>query len=253
MTNKINRIIIVIVVMLLFTALVYQGTAQTKQVSKSLIEKFPKGDWSIAFHSYQGEDYLNAPVTVFSVTSRRARVEQFSIRNISNKSVTAVKMKWLLYENEDRKNILQQGETAMLNFEQEFIAGDTGFIKYKVISLNDLFKPFLIKKQLNKNFDVDLLVTEVQYADGSVWRWEDGKSPDLNLDLKSNMAAFGDCPKQKCVSRPSTVVNGVTYSCGASEANEGCLVQSGFDSCTNSSCARDGGGSGGGGHEIILD
>lgn len=236
--------------MLLLHSFGFYGFAQTKDAERnSLLEPLPLGNWSIAFHPYLGQDYLNAPVIVQSVSTKRLAAEKFEIQNISNKAVIGVKVRWILYENEDRSRVLRQGQTRLLNFRNELPSGQMGFIRLRVISLFDFYRDFLIKGRLDKEFDIDLLVDEVKFADGSIWRWEDGASPDRKEQMFSSMME-SDCAKQKCVPRPSTTVrDAVVYSCGSSTMNERCVPAGDFD-CTNQSCNRPGGD--GGGFEIEV-
>lgn len=226
------------------------GFAQTKDAERnSLLEPLPRGNWSIAFHPYLGQDYLNAPVIVQSVSTKRLASEKFEIQNVSNKAVIGVKVRWILYENEDRSRVLRQGQTRFLSFRNELPSGQIGFIRLHVISIFDFYRDFLTNGQLDRDFDVDLLVDEVKFADGTFWRWEDGPSPDRKEQMFSNMTE-SDCAKQKCVPRESTTVRGgVVYSCGSSTFNERCVPSGDFD-CTNQSCNRPGGG--GGGFEIEV-
>ncbi len=234
----------------LLLAFMFYGFAQTKDAERnSLLEPLPRGNWSVVFHPYLGQDYLNAPIVVQSVSTKRLAAERFEIQNISNKPVKSIKVRWILYENEDRSRVLRQGQTRLLNFRNELPSGQMGFIRLRIISLFDFYRDFLNKGQLDRDFDVDLLVDEVKFADGSVWRWEDGASPDVNNQMFSTMAE-SDCAKQKCVPRPSTTVrDAVVYSCGSSTMNERCVPSGDFD-CTNQSCNRSGGG--GGGFEIEI-
>lgn len=234
----------------LLLAFMFYGFAQTKDTGRvDVSEPLPRGDWSIVFHPYLGQDYLNAPVIVQSVSTKRLAAERFEIQNISNKPVKAVKVKWILYENEDRSRVLRQGQTGLLNFRNELPSGQMGFIRLRIVSLFDFYRDFLFKGQLNRDFDVDLLVDEVKFADGSVWRWEDGASPNINNQMFSVMQNL-DCAKQRCVPRPSTTVrDAVVYSCGASTMNERCVPSGDFD-CTNQSCTRPGSG---GGSEIEVN
>lgn len=236
--------------MFLLPAFMFYGFAQTKDAERnSLLEPLPRGNWSIVFHPYLGQDYLNAPVIVQSVSTKRLAAEKFEIQNISNKAVIGVKVRWILYENEDRSRVLRQGQTRLLNFCNELPSGQMGFIRLRVISLFDFYRDFLIKGRLDREFDIDLLVDEVKFADGSIWRWEDGASPDRKEQMFSNMMG-SDCAKQKCVPRPSTTVrDAVVYSCGSSTMNERCVPSGDFD-CTNQSCNRPGGD--GGGFEIEV-
>ena len=229
------------------------GFAQAKATEQTnLSEPLPKGKWSIVFHPYTGQDYLNAPVLVQSVSVKRLAAEKFEIQNVSNKPVKAVKVRWIVYENQDHSKILRQGQTRLLNFHDELTAGTMDFIKLHVVSFADFYRDFLVNGKLNRSLDVDLMVDEVRFADGSAWKFEEGRSPDINQELTANMIASGDCAKQNCVARNSTTVkDAVVYSCGASQSNERCVVNGDFD-CTNQSCTRPGGGNGGG-HGIIIE
>lgn len=229
-----------------------QSFAQSKETTAQ--ESLPPGDWSIVFHPYLGPDYLNAPVLVHSVSAKSGAAERFEIQNVSNKAVKSIKVGWTVYENQDRSKILRQGETRLLRFHNELPPGRMGFIKFRVVSFTDFYRFFLVNGRLNKNLDVDLLASEVTFSDGSVWKWEDGRSPDINPELTKNATEALDCAKQVCVGRPSTLVkDAVTYSCGPSPNNERCSTNGDYD-CLNQSCNKPGGGGGGAGdYEIILD
>jgi hypothetical protein len=230
-----------------------QIMAQTTKTPDG-VKPLPQGNWSIVYHPYLGVDYLDAPVIVQSVSSSKwLAAEKFEIRNISNKAVKAVKVRWLVSDESDPMKILRKGETKLLRFRNELSSGKWGFIRHKVVSFSDFTDSLLVKGKLDRSLDINLLVSEVTFADGAVWKWEDGRSLDINDEL-SIVAELGDCPKQTCVARPSTTVNGaVVYSCGPSTNNERC-VNSGEYSCLNQSCNRPGGGPGGDdGPEIILD
>lgn len=232
-----------------------QIMAQTKAPKEPVrVTPLPAGDWSITYHPYLGSDYLNAPVIVESVSSSKwLAAERFEIRNISNKAVKAVKVRWRVTDESDSQKTLRQGETKLLRFRDELFSGKWGFIKFKVVSFSDFTDSLLVKGKLDRSLDVNLLVSEVTFGDGSVWKWEDGRSPDINYEL-SIAPELGDCPKQTCVARTSTTVNGATvYSCGPSPNNERCVNSEEY-SCTNQSCNRPGSGpGGGGGYEIILE
>lgn len=174
---------------LLLLALVFSfvGFAQNKEEQDiRLQESLPKGNWSVSFHPYLRPDYLNAPVIILSVTNRRLAVEKFEIKNISDKPVKGIKVRWILYENENQSRVLREGQTALLNFRDELPSGRKGFIRLRLISFFDFYRDFLERGQLNRNFDVDLRIDEVRFADGSVWRWEDGAYPRSNLDRRKN-------------------------------------------------------------------
>lgn len=223
-----------------------QGAKKNCSVTfANLPQDLPKGDWSVSFHPYLGEDFLDAPVIVQSVSSKQLSVEKFEIRNISNKPVKAIKVRWIVYENQNRRNILMQGESKTLHFRRELAEGEAGFIRLKIISFFDFYHRFVVEGQLNKHLNVDLVISEVIFADDSFWKRDDRKFPDLNQELRAKLwskmlESAGDCAKQRCVPRPSeTVRGGVVYSCASSDYNERCVVSGNFE-CTNQSCFSSG-------------
>lgn len=214
----------------------------------------PQGSWTFSIHSYQGNNYLTAPVVIYQVTSKDAKVDKFYIYNISKKPVKGIKVKWMLSENQNRSNFLEQGRTQLLNFSTDLQSGYTAYIKYPVVALTDFSNNYLVDGKLNKNFDVDLMVDEVIFADTSVWKVEDGAYSQIEQSFVSAMSSPTDCPRQKCVSSASKVRNrGVTYSCGSSEVEESCINTVNAEDCTNSACVRaTSGGNGGSPFEMIL-
>lgn len=222
---------------------------RSPKVDTSNLGKLPKGNWSLSFHPYQEDD--NSPVAIFSVSSKGVNVERFDIYNNSNSPVKAIKVKWLVHENQDRSKLLAEGVTSSLRFRDELASGTGGFITFRAVALANFYQSFLVDSKLDKDFDVDLAVDEVTFADGSVWRRADGKSPAINPDLASWMDAPTECAGQYCKGTPSKlIIGGTTYRCEASNNQERC-VPSGDYSCQNQSCAQPGGG--GGGIAIILD
>lgn len=162
-----------------------QITAQTKAPrAPDGVTPLPQGNWSIVYHPYLGADYLDAPVIVQSVTSSKwLAAEEFEIWNISNKAVKAVKVRWLVSDESDPQKILRRGETKLLRFRDELSSKKWGFIRHKVVSFSDFTDSLLVKGKLDRSLDINLLVSEVTFADGSVWKWEDGRSLDINDKL----------------------------------------------------------------------
>ncbi len=225
-----------------------QGQSQLKKEEKAALNgALPKGNWSISISPYQ-TDYFS-PIYLFSVSSNQARAERFDIVNISNKSVKAIKVSWLVYQDENRNKIVKQGTTQLLNFRKELLSGQRGFIKFPVVGLNDFYRSFLAENRLNGDFIIDLRVEDVRFSDDSIWQRQDGLSPDIKSELAPQSEML-DCAKQKCKGTPSTeVIGGVTYSCEASTLNERCATNGNY-SCSNQSCNQPGGDGGGGGGGI---
>jgi hypothetical protein len=233
----------------LFVMMLSSIAAQTSPASDSSSKQIlPSGKWTIAFHPYLSLNYLDSPVTLYSVSSTNGNVTRFSIYNISSKKVVGVRVKWLVHENQERTILLTEGETSLLRFAKGLPSGGSGYIKHEVISFAKFVRPFVLNGRVDKQFDVDLVIDKVLYEDGSVWELNQGPSPDIVRELAARIVTTSDCARQKCVGAESSEVKGgVTYSCGASTLNERCSVSSN-SSCTSTSCAA-----GGGGDEIILE
>lgn len=203
----------------------------------------PLGDWTVSFHSYQGEDFLDVPAVVSSVTSRKGAVEKFSLVNISNKPIKALKVRWMIYESEDRSKISAEGRTRQLRFVSPFLPGIKGNISFAVVSMLDVEKALGKSDLSRKNILIDIVVDWVEFSDGSSWDKSEGNFRDINYEISSKMTFSLNCAKQKCEGSPSTtVVGGVVYRCGSSTLNENCTNSSNAESCTNTSCNSSGGG-----------
>ncbi len=243
--NKFKFFVVLAVLVTLSLVAVVIAQKISKKETAEVLESLPKGNWSVVYHPYLADDYLTSPVLVQSVSSKRFEAGQIEIQNISNKSVKAVKVRWNLYQDEDRSKFLKEGHTKLLTFGKELPMGKTGFIKYSFVSFKDFSKDFLVKGEINKNFDVDVLVDEVIFADDSFWKMGENISADINQEMLSKITSnIFECAKQKCVGKASTTrVGGVTYSCGPSDLTERCVVNGDW-SCTNQSCGAGGGGGG---------
>ncbi len=222
-----------------------QGLPQSPKTGKSDRSKIlPGGDWSISIYPYEEDSF--SPVSLFSVSSNNARAEKVDIMNISNKPVVAIKLSWALYRDQNRSKIIKEGITPLLEFGSKLSSGKRGFIKYNVVAFNNIYESLSDKKRLAGNFNIDLRVEEVHFADDSIWQRQEGLSPDIKQELQRD-AVSGDCAKQQCKGTASTeVIGAVTYSCEASTLNQRCQVNGGY-SCSNVSCTQPGGGGGGGG------
>jgi hypothetical protein len=156
---------------MLFASLTaYDALSQKKE---SGVPKLPPGNWSLSAHPYFGWDYRDLPVVVYKVTSEARAgvgVTKVGIKNTTDKVVTAVKFGWILYADEDRNKVLQQGRTPLLGLPTDLAAGDSRVLIYPVVSLFAVYKPLLKDGVLNGNFDVEIVVDEVHYTDETTWK-----------------------------------------------------------------------------------
>src|SRR5213593_344179 len=78
-------------------------------------KNLPKGDWTFSATPFSGKNWKSIPVDVYSVTTNMETggiVETVGLRNWSDKTVTAVRIKWILSEGD--KSVLSDGETRPL-------------------------------------------------------------------------------------------------------------------------------------------
>lgn len=210
----------------------------------------PQGDWSFGISFYHGLDKQDFPVEVWQVTSEidaGVGATKIGIINNSDKTVTAVRFKWLLFEGEKRNKVLQQGSTPLLALRTTLEPEDKRILLYQVVSLLQVYRPLLKKELLNGDFEAEILVEEVHFADKSVWRKGDKQAKrqkiQENSKVKITPVSLAQCPRQKCKSNRAGTGGTVYYSCEASEFNEGCSpTPPDYRNCNNSACGLGGGG-----------
>lgn len=206
----------------------------------------PNGKWSFGIHPYRGSGGQGFPVVVGSVTSEvdmGVGATKVGVVNNSNNTVVALKFKWLVFESERREKILLQGSTPLLLLKTPLAPGGKRILLYQAVSLLKVYRPLLKNGVLNGDYEAEILVEEVYFADKSIWRFEDDKADNtqLKIDWKIIRASFAQCPKQKCKSNTAGTGETVFYSCEASAFNEICMVSSNARSCTNMACGFGGG------------
>lgn len=186
---------------------------------------------------------------VTSVTTDQFAVTKFIVANISEKAVAGIRLRWLVNNNPERTKLLKQDKTPFLRFSKPLLKGESAGFKYSPVSFDKFYKQFVKNGKLNENFEVELMVDGVEFADGSIWKKEDGKSPDVNFQIVMKLVNPNTpCAMQKCVPSPNPDVNGgVVYSCGTSTFREICQNTQAQTSCTNAACNQSGGDGGGGG------
>jgi hypothetical protein len=211
--------------------------------------KTPNGNWSFGIYPYHGSDKQDFPVGVWQVTSEvdaGVGATKIGIVNNSNKTVAAVRFRWLLFEGENRDRILQQGSTPLLALRTILEPEGKKVLLYQVMSLLKVYRPLLKNNSLNGDFEAEILVEEVYFTDNSVWKKGDRQAKQSNKlkssELKITPASFAQCPKQKCKSNTSGTAGTVYYTCETSTFNEVCSVAASARSCTMTNCGSGGGG-----------
>jgi hypothetical protein len=250
MLRKINKWILAVAGMLILCTLFFasQKSLMQKQPIKEVKtdESIPEGNWAVSFHPYLKDDYIDSPVVVTSVTNKDAAITSFTVFNNSDKDVKSLRVKWLLYTDENRQKVVMEGKSPLLRFFDNLVAGKGGRIKYSATSLRNFYPSFVGNGKLNGDFLVDLMVDEVKFTDSSGWKITDGKVNYANAKFEKKAKLLTPCSMQTCKSTPNTdIKGGVTYICGSSQVRETCSNSQDQLSCTTSACDRMGGGGGG--------
>lgn len=201
----------------------------------------PRGDWSLSAHPYLGADYESIPVIVTGVTSNArggVAVKKVGLENQSGKDVRAVKLSWYLSTEQAPNVVVLQGQTPFITRDGEFPAGSHLTLRFPVVTFANIYKPLARNGTLNGEFRIDILASEILYADGSTWKRENTSQAKLVKAAyrTTRSTAQLQCPKQACesVNSPNNIVS---YRCKASTAFEMCKLQD-VQSCLNEACGR---------------
>lgn len=251
MLRKINKWIFVIAGIFMFGALFFvsQKSLMQKQETKAVKtdDSLPEGNWSASFHPYLKDDYINSPVFVTSVVNKDAAVASFEVFNNSKKDVKALRVKWMIYADENRQKVLKEGKSSFIRFFDRLSAGKSGKIKHSVISLRGFYQSFIENGRLDKDFQVEIMIDEVRFSDGTFWKSDDGKPSFVNAKFErpSNFEKFSKiltpCAMQQCKAGNGGEVKpgpSVTYTCGSSTFRETCVNSADNYSCSNVACDR---------------
>jgi hypothetical protein len=132
--------------------------------------QLPTGNWSFSAHPYFGSGYDSRPVVVIAVTASSTGglvVNEVGLRNLSSKSVAAVKLRWYLSEERTPDTILLQGQTPLIAFSEPLPVGKRYLLKFPVLSFAKIHKPLLNSGSLTGDFYVQIEVGEILYEDGT--------------------------------------------------------------------------------------
>ena len=133
----------------------------------------PTGDWTLT-HPVEGPASLEkSGIEVISNRGDAARGLEITlgqIRNGTSKSVVALRFGWFLSRTVGSDaSLLTQGRTGMIGV-SGFTPGAIATIDYPVVRFAEAIEPFLRDGKLGGPHRIDVVVTEVHYADGTVWK-----------------------------------------------------------------------------------
>ena len=256
MLRKINKWIFVLAGITLVCALFFvsqKSSMQKQEIREAKTDDtLPEGNWSVSFHPYLKDGYKDSPVYVASVANKDTAVTSFEVFNNSPKDVKAFRLKWLVYAGDNSQKAIKEGKTPYVRLFNKLVSGKGGKIKYSAISLRKFYESFVENGRLDKDFQVDLLVDEVKFTDGSNWKSGDGKPNFVNAKFEkpakplTSSKLLTPCSQTRCKSVPNTdIKGGVTYTCEPSTVRETCSNAGDQYSCNNIACDRPGGGGSG--------
>jgi len=189
-----------------FTILACLALALGYEVNHRLSERqLPRTGWIAGFHSYHGPGYDRVPVQVFSVRSNINKgLVGVSVRNRSDKAVSAITLGWYVSEAQGTGEILAKGQTAELGLnlpdqaKLDVTTQDT--------SWNDVLSPLMRNGSLKGDYDIWIVVTKIIYDDGSVWNFSQPRNV-ARVAAKQNAHYVSGCANQTCKK------NGDVYQC----------------------------------------
>jgi hypothetical protein len=180
-----RRLLIPLLVSLASVTLVLlMGRAQNVSSDE---EQLPPGDWSLSPGGYTGPDKDSLPVIVNSVTSTGPKVEvtKVTLINKTTKFVRQVRLQWQVYDRslvrkkEDPRIILIQGRTPRITVDLSPV--EERPLEYLVTSFAKIYKPLLRDGVLKGKYQMEIMVGQVVYGDGSIWEW--GEPTDTTAAL----------------------------------------------------------------------
>jgi hypothetical protein len=104
------------------------------------------------------------------------RLRLTGLKNWSSKPATAVKLSWYLIPYENYKDVIKSGQTKLIDL-GTLAAGETvNNLDILVVSSVDVFKS--LKGDIPKGeLFLGIAVSEIHYADGSIWKLENERQP----------------------------------------------------------------------------
>jgi len=188
-------------------------------------KQLPRTGWVAGFHSYHGAGYATVPVQVFSVKSDiRKGLVAVAVKNRSDKAVSAVTLGWYVSEAQSAGAIIAKGETVALNASLPSEAKLE--LATPAIGWEDVLRPAMSNGVLRGDFDIWVVVSQVVYEDGSVWKFPQPTNVSRVTD-KLNAHFEGGCANQTCKK------NGDVYQC---VDGQGELCTNHGAECTSSIC-----------------
>lgn len=132
---------------------------------------FP-GNWTLGSSPYLGEDYKTLPVITTNVTNDARKglgITAAGLKNTTTKTVSAVKFTWYILEDQAPDKVLLQGQTQLIAIPGGIQPGTERNLEFPVVIFSRVAQPLLREGALNGAFNIEALVSEVKYDDGTSW------------------------------------------------------------------------------------
>lgn len=183
-----------------------------------------KDNWSLLVIPYSGSEWKTMPLNIQSVTTDMSDggvVEKIVLGNWSEKKVTGLKVKWILTSD---KNDRQEGETKLLPANIPSHKART--LEYPIVNFAAASKTLVEGGKLEGSFRIEVVVSEIEYEDGSLWKLGDKGVVWENVNFDEG------CANQGCV----WFVQEQTYICSGPQPGVYCSVGNQGNSCTVTRC-----------------
>lgn len=207
------------------------GEVEAKLFSRPRAEAshLPRKGWTVGFHAFRINGYKDLPVKVYGVTSGGLQGLQVArVSSQSDKIVIGVKIKWFVgVKGNDA--ILAKGETPLIDLPGLDGALPKFYVRVPDATLDKILGPVMQKRQLKGDFDVQVMVSEVKYLDGSFWNLAEPTSLGV-APRRKHHAAMDTCAGQTC----RLAADLFTYQCADSSGE---MCENRGESCTSIICA----------------
>ena len=176
--------------------------------SRYFTEASPKGKWYVSASGdpSQASD-TNVPALVMGVQSLLGRgesadliVNRVVLKNVTQRTIRSVKLRWMLTTGEEQASVVLQGDTPA--FEVMLPKFSHQKVDSPLIDFAKIVKPLLKNGAIDGIFQLKVKVGEVRYADGSSWKGGEATIKFINASYSLPTPTQTTCPNKGCGTGP---------------------------------------------------